>query len=344
MTYRIPEGIVTLDINWVEKNIPKSVTKVICPSTLKKIGTCAFDAHRKIEEIIFNKELKVIDEFAFFGCNFKKIKIPKNVKNIKYCSFHNCSYLKEIILDDGVETICDYAFCGILMNIEKVIISNTVKEISEKAFFSGLYSITGEVIIGSKSPIASLSSYKLKNIFGPYANIIIKDLEKAPNLFDNIKKVSEEERNRLGLELFDEINKDDINIDKVQELLINGADTEIRDSNGNTGLMLMIKKGNNEVSMMYLLSGSDVNARNNLKETPLILASRSNNNDIASQLIDRNCIVNAITVLDESALSIAYDNGNIELVNRLENILNISSKERELEEVHRIRKRILGGK
>ena len=36
MTYRIPEGIVTLDINWVEKNIPKSVTKVICPSTLKK--------------------------------------------------------------------------------------------------------------------------------------------------------------------------------------------------------------------------------------------------------------------------------------------------------------------
>ena len=341
MTYRIPEGIVTLDINWVEKNIPKSVTKVICPSTLKKIGTCAFDAHRKIEEIIFNKELKVIDEFAFFGCNFKKLEIPENVRNIEYCSFYNCSCLKEIILDDGVETICDYAFCGILMNIEKVIISNTVKEISDKAFFSGNYSINGEVIIGSKSPIASLSSYKLKNIFGPYANIIIKDLEKAPNLFDNIKKVNDEERHKLGLELFNEINKDDIDLKKVQELLINGADTEMRDNDDNTGLMIMIKKGNNEISMMYLLSNCDINARNKLKETPLILASRNNNNDIAFELIDRNCIVNAMTVLDESALSIAYDNDNIELVSRLEKILNISNKERELEEVHMVRKKLL---
>ena len=51
-----------------------------------------------------------------------------------------------------------------------------------------------------------------------------------------------------------------------------------------------------------------------------------------------------MTVLDESALSIAKDNDNIELVSKLEKILNISSKERELEEVQKVRKRILGGK
>ena len=135
-----------------------------------------------------------------------------------------------------------------------------------------------------------------------------------------------------------------VDLKKVQELLINGADTEIRDSNGNTGLMLMIKKGNNEISMMYLLSKSDVDARNKLKETPLILASRTSNNDIAFELIDRNCIVNAMSVLDESALSIAYDNGNIELVSKLENILGISDKTKELEEIAKVRKRILGGK
>ena len=76
----------------------------------------------------------------------------------------------------------------------------------------------------------------------------------------------------------------------------------------------------------------------------MIIVSRGKNNDIALELIHRNCIVNAMTVLDESTLSVAKDNGNIELVSRLENILNISSKERELEGVAKVRKKILGGK
>ena len=422
MEYRIPEGIVVIGKEWVENNIAKGVTKVICPSSLEEIGETAFKDYNKLEEIVLNEGLKRIGGGAFENCGIKNIKfpstlknticetfykfsnlkevilneglkkigwsdfclssiksinipksvelihqgafqaskitkivIPSNVKIIEQNTFCNCHDLREVIFKDGVENICETAFAGFEMNIKKVIIPNSVKFISEDAFayLYSLnyeeyydYSIDGEVIIGSESPIAKFSEDKLKKLFGPKANIIIKEMQFKVDaeLFNNIKKVNDEEKHRLGLELFDEINKDEINLKKVQELLINGADTEIRDSNGNTGLMLMIKKGNNEVSMMYLLSGSDVNARNNLKETPLILASRSNNNDIASQLIDRNCIVNAITVLDESALSIAYDNGNIELVNRLENIFNISSKERELEEVHRIRKRILGGK
>ena len=205
--------------------------------------------------------------------------------------------------------------------------------------------IKGDVIIENKFLNMQLSiyGYGLDRIFGSNVKIIYGkiDDEIDYSLFSNIKKVNDEEKHKLGLELFNEINKDDIDLKKVQELLINGADTEMRDNDDNTGLMLMIKKGNNEISMMYLLSNCDINARNKLKETPLILASRNNNNDIAFELIDRNCIVNAMTVLDESALSIAYDNDNIELVSRLEKILNISNKERELEEVHMVRKKLL---
>ena len=414
MEYKIPEGIVEIDKEWVNKNIPRNITKVVCPSTLEKIGDFAFFSYENLEEIVFNDGLKeinvgafkktglkkiitpntlekinsyaladcenleeailnegleIIDDYVFEWTNLKeivtpvsikklgryvfhntkinKIEILKNVKVVEEYCFYNCCNLREVILDEGVEVICNYAFSGCYdMNIKKIIIPNSVKEISDMAFlYKERYSINGEVIIGSKSPIAKLSSDKLKKIFGPKAQIIIKGLEDDIdyNLFNNIKKVSEEERYRLGLELFDVINKDAIDLKKVQELLVNGADTEIRDKDGNTGLMLMIKRGNNEVSKMYLLSNCDINAKNKLKETPLILATRNNNNDIAFELIKRNCIVNAMTVLDESALNIAKDNGNIDLVSRLENILGIDNKERELEEVQKVRKKILGG-
>ena len=411
-TYRIPEGIVEIDEEWVNQHIDMDkVTRIVCPTTLKKIGNFAFFSYenlekiilndglieinegafentglkkiitpnslkiigisafafcKKLKEAILNDELEIMDDYAFGCTNLKKIVTPvsikklgrhvfyrtkitrieilKNVKVVEEYSFYNCCNLREVILDEGVEVICNYAFGGNNMNVEKVIISNSVKEISDIAFRDIKYSVKGEVIIGSKSPIAKLSEDELRKKFGPDAKIIIKGLEDDIdyNLFNNIKKVSDEEKYRLGLELFDVINKDEIDLKKVQKLLINGADTEIRDSDGNTGLMLMINKGNNEVSKMYLLSKSDVNARNKLKETPLILASRNNNNNnIAFELIDRNCIVNAMTVFDESALSIAKDNGNIELVNRLESILNIG-KNSELEEVQKVRKKVFG--
>ena len=345
MDYVIPEGTVSINYIWTDDHVLKEdINRIICPSSLRRIDYEAFSNCRNLEEIVFNEGLKEITGAAFsLNSKIKELTFPSSLKKIGSGSFWSCTNLTEVNFNDNLEEIKVAAFVG--CKIKEIIIPNSVKKIDIGAFYQkNVYCCLEKVIIGSKSPIAKLSEDELKERFGPNANIIIKkiDTEIDYNLFNNIKRVSDEERNRLGLELFDEINKDKIDMDKVQELLINGADTEIRDSNGNTGLMLMIKKGNNEVSKMYLLSKSDVNARNKLKETPLILASRNNNNNIAFELIDRNCIVNAMTVFDESALSIAYDNGNIELVSRLENILNISSKEKELEEVQKVRKKVFG--
>ena len=360
MEYRIPDGIRTIDKEWVKQHIDKNVIKVICPSSLWKIGEDAFKQYNNLEEIILNKGLMDIGKSAFEECKLKKITIPGTVKVIKYNTFNNCTSLEEIRINNGVERINAFAFGGNHSLTKKIIIPISINYISENAFgvrlkaleeitfkFASIPMIKGDVIIENKFLNMQLSiyGYGLDRIFGSNAKIIYGkiDDEIDYSLFSNIKKVNDEEKHKLGLELFNEINKDDIDLKKVQELLINGADTEIRDSNGNTGLMLMIKKGNNEAIKMYLLSKSDINVRNKFRETPLILASRSNNNDIAFELIKRNCIVNAMTVLDESALSIAYDNGNIELISKLENILNISNKEKELEEVQKVRKKILGG-
>ena len=366
MEYRIPDGISTIDKEWIKQHIDKNVTKVICPSSLKIIVSNAFCGYKNLGEIILNEGLEYIGENAFRYCNLKKIIVPSTVEIICPYAFsidsgYFISSLEEIIIKNGVKEIDKYAFGGVHLNLKRIIIPNSVEFISRNAFAAELNFIypedylvyttadrlvlRGEVIIGSESPVAMWGKGKLKKIFSSNVKIIIKNLNDGIdyNLFSNIKKVSDEEKYKLGLELFDEINKNDIDLDKVQELLINGADTEMRDNDDNTGLMLMIKKGNNEISMMYLLSGCDINARNKLKETPLILASRSNANDIAFELIKRNCIINAMTVFDESALSIAYDNGNIELVSRLEDILNISSKERELNKVAKVRRKVLGG-
>ena len=146
-----------------------------------------------------------------------------------------------------------------------------MKKIAVGAFYQeNVYHCLEKVIIGNKSLIAKISSDKLKKIFGPKAQIIIKYLDEEIdyNLFNNVEKVSDEKRYRLGLELFDVINKDAIDLKKVQELLVNGADMEIRDNDGNMGLMLMIKRGNNEVSKMYILSGCNINVKNKLKKHP----------------------------------------------------------------------------
>ena len=334
------DGLKYIDVNAFRNT---GITKIKLPSSLIRIDWYVFSDCKYLKEVVLNEGLEYIGKYAFQNAGITSIKLPSSLKAIRPFAFDQCSYLKEVKLNEGLECIGTSAFKS--TGIISVTIPNSLKETGMNLFSN--CSKLEKIIIGDKSFIAMLNEYEyiLRKMFDSQANIIIKNLDDEIdyNLFNNIKKVSDEEKHRLGLELFDVINKDEIDLKKVQKLLINGADTEIRDSNGNTGLMLMIKKGSNEASMMYLLSGSDVNAKNKLKETPLILASRSNNNDIAFELIDRNCIVNAMSVLDESALSIAYDNGNIELVSRLEDILNISSKEKELEGVAKIRKKILGG-
>ena len=75
MEYKIIEGIKYLDEEWVNQHIDKEVTKVICHSTLKKIGPYAFNQRSNLKEIVLNEGLEVnvldISKLKMTNCQMK---------------------------------------------------------------------------------------------------------------------------------------------------------------------------------------------------------------------------------------------------------------------------------
>lgn len=121
--YKIPRRKVSIDEKWVNKHIPKDVTKVICPDGLKEIGNSAFDGYEDLKEILFNENLEVIGKYAFKETGLKKIIIPSSVKKICSHAFCDCNNLTEIVLNEGLEEIGLGAFLSVIwrkLNYQKV--------------------------------------------------------------------------------------------------------------------------------------------------------------------------------------------------------------------------------
>ena len=82
----------------------KGTTRVVIPSSIKKIGSYAF-SDAEIEEVIFKGEssLVSIGDYAFLNCwqALKSITIPKSVTHIGNGVFQYCKELKEIVVEEG---------------------------------------------------------------------------------------------------------------------------------------------------------------------------------------------------------------------------------------------------
>ena len=138
------------------------------PSTLKRIGTYAFDGTdywtrtwqgpvyignwlvgwetkgSSVAEVTIKKGTVGIADWAFYGSDgLTTVNLPESVKYIGRYAFAYCASLSSIILRPGIETIEDFTFyqCIALSNIE---IPNTVKSIGYSAFnkCAGLTSVT----------------------------------------------------------------------------------------------------------------------------------------------------------------------------------------------------------
>ena len=88
----------------------KSLTSVIFPSTLTKIGGCSF-SHSRLTSIIFNKNIQTIDSFAFSGCDqLKEVNlIEVKIKTLEYGTFSYCK-LETVYLPKQLETMKQVVF------------------------------------------------------------------------------------------------------------------------------------------------------------------------------------------------------------------------------------------
>lgn len=116
-----------------------------------------------------------------------------------------------------------------------------------------------------------------------------------------IKKVDEEESNRLGKELLELLSKKkpsslslDELLDKAIELIKNGANIECKEeSKGNFSLLVCARKGYIEIAYVLLRAGANVNQSNSYGTTALMATARHGHSELLQLLILLKADVNA---------------------------------------------------
>ena len=112
-----------------------TITKVVVPEGIEKIGAYAFANLTGLEEIVLPSTLESIEYGAFYGCSaLQKITFSSenNLKIINQNAFENCNLQGTVDLS-AICVISDYAFAG-NKELKEVITSDTLLSIGEYAF------------------------------------------------------------------------------------------------------------------------------------------------------------------------------------------------------------------
>ncbi len=142
-----------------------TITKVVLPEGIERIGAYAFANLTALEEIVLPSTLEAIEYGAFYGCTaLKKISFSgeNNLKIINKSAFENCDLQESVDLTAAC-VVGDYAFAG-NTDMKEVSFSETLLSIGQYAFAGckGLTSVKNE-------------SSKVK--FGAYAFTACESLE-----------------------------------------------------------------------------------------------------------------------------------------------------------------------
>lgn len=107
----------------------RKLSSLVLPSSVEIIGERAFQYCDNLSSIMLPRGIQEIGDYAFCGCTaIQTISIPKSVKRIGHAAFKDCTSLRKIIVQDNIEFIGDGAFVGCADNIEIAIKNNNYVE------------------------------------------------------------------------------------------------------------------------------------------------------------------------------------------------------------------------
>ena len=106
-----------------------TLTKVVLPDTIVRIGESAFEGNNALAEINFPDGLKVLSYKSFEECGLVDITIPNGVREIPENCFRQCFALKKVYFSEGVCNVGMSAFeeCS---NLREVYFPSTIERIS----------------------------------------------------------------------------------------------------------------------------------------------------------------------------------------------------------------------
>ncbi|MBQ2661324.1 MAG: leucine-rich repeat protein [Clostridia bacterium] len=175
----------------------ESLTKVVLPYGLKRIGASAFCC-TSIESVDIPPKTESIGASAFAGCKkLKEVTIPDSLETIERWAFQNCPLLEEIIIPDSVETIEEEAFkdCA---SLKKIVFGDGLKEIR----VDSIKGCTALEYIGIGKNVESIHTYSTNPSDGSlrYVESLYTD---KPNL--KVFEVSKKNKNYASVDgvLFD---------------------------------------------------------------------------------------------------------------------------------------------
>ncbi len=169
--WSIPEGYTSVASSCfcrsssAESDYYKYLKTVHLPSTIKKIGSSAFNNCTGLEEINIPSACKVIESKAFYNCvSLKEITIPKNIEKIGEGAFgkkSNNSYSSE---DEEEEE-------GEVPSILVAKFADGITEIPDSIFYSGYYSsgktLLKKIIIPEGVKVIGESAFKNLDVVEP---------------------------------------------------------------------------------------------------------------------------------------------------------------------------------
>ena len=121
-----------------------TITKVVLPVGIEKIGPYAFAGLTALEEVVIPYTVEAIEYGAFYGCSsLTKISFIdengntvenglQNVKLINMAAFQGCNLSGKLVLDNA-RAIGDYAFAG-NVSLKEVVIPETLRSVGGYAF------------------------------------------------------------------------------------------------------------------------------------------------------------------------------------------------------------------
>ena len=149
-----------------------TITKVIIPEGVEKIGAYAFAKLTALEEVVLPSTLKYIEYGAFLGCkNLKTVTGIENVITINKNAFDGCD-LRGTISLSSAHAIADYAFAN-NKNLEGVVIPETLRSIGSYAFANNA-ALKDVTVNAAKIKIGEGAFYYCKSLesFSINANVI----------------------------------------------------------------------------------------------------------------------------------------------------------------------------
>lgn len=134
----IPKGVINIADNAFDKC---SISRIVLPLSLKKIGRRAFAECSNLVEVLLNEGLGEIAPYAFYGCSsLIKIEMPSSLGSLGYNIYYSeggvfegCVSLKSVEIPKGVTEIPYKTFAG-CVNLLSIKLPETIRIIGSDAF------------------------------------------------------------------------------------------------------------------------------------------------------------------------------------------------------------------